>query len=82
MTLGVGKKGFQRIVEFSLFVGLAAWIVVVFLYASGGEAELFPAPFDAQLVDSAPVKWVGVASITAGLVIFVLLWSRLVIHGA
>ena len=47
VTLGVGKKGLQRIVELSFFVGLLIWIVEVLLYALRTEFRLFPAPKEA-----------------------------------
>jgi len=71
ITLGVGKKGLQRIVELSFFVGLIVWIVEVLLYALHTEFRLFPAPLDMQLIDTMPAKLIGVASVIIAFIIFI-----------
>lgn len=71
ITLGVGKKGLQRIVELSFFVGLILWIVEVLLYALHIEFRLFPAPLDMQLIDTMPAKIIGVALIIVAFIIFI-----------
>ncbi|MBN2115765.1 MAG: isoprenylcysteine carboxylmethyltransferase family protein [Anaerolineales bacterium] len=71
ITLGVGKKGLQRIVEIAFFVGLLAWIVEVLLYALHTKSRLFSAPFDTQLVDTMPAKIIGAALAIIALIIFV-----------
>lgn len=71
ITLGVGKKGLQRIVELSFFVGLIVWIVEVLLYAIHTEFRLFPAPLDMQLIDTMPARLIGVALVLIAFVIFI-----------
>ena len=71
IALGVGKKGLQRIVELSFFVGLLVWTIEVLLYALHTEFRLFPAPLDVQLIDTGPVKLIGVALVLVAFVIFI-----------
>lgn len=70
ITLGVGKKGFQRILELSFSVGLTIWIVEVLLYALHTEFRLFPLALDMQLIESIPAKLIGVTLIMVGFTIF------------
>jgi protein-S-isoprenylcysteine O-methyltransferase Ste14 len=71
ISLGVGKQGLQRIVEFSFFVGLIFWSVEVLLYALPTEFRLFPMPLQRQLIDSMPVKLSGVVVVIVSFIIFV-----------
>ncbi|NOX89318.1 MAG: isoprenylcysteine carboxylmethyltransferase family protein [Calditrichaeota bacterium] len=71
ITLGVGKKGLRRIVELSFFVGLIAWIVELLLYALNTKFRLFPAPLNMQLIDSTPVKLIGVVLVIISFIIFI-----------
>ncbi|MFC1974892.1 methyltransferase family protein [Chloroflexota bacterium] len=75
ITLGVGKQGLQRLVELSFFVGLVLWIVEIVLHATHAKVRIFPALFYVQLIDSPPdslsAKFVGMAVIILGFIIFI-----------
>lgn len=71
ITLGVGKKGFKRIVELAFFGGLLVWIIEVLLYALPTEFRLFPAPFHMQLIDSMPAKLIGFVLVNISFIIFI-----------
>jgi protein-S-isoprenylcysteine O-methyltransferase Ste14 len=70
-TLGVGKQGIQQVVEVLFFVGLAAWIVEVFLYALPVEFRLFPGVLSAVLIDSVLAKGIGAVLVVLSFVLFV-----------
>lgn len=72
ITLGIGKKGIQRVIEISFFVGLTVWIIEALLYSLHFEFRIFPSPLDMQLVDSIPAKFIGVVLALFGFVIFIL----------
>jgi len=72
ITLSVGKKGFQRFIEVSFFVGLTVWIIEVLLYSLHFEFRIFPSPLDMQLINSTPAKLIGVSLVAFSFVIFVL----------
>jgi protein-S-isoprenylcysteine O-methyltransferase Ste14 len=71
VALGVGKKGFQRVLEIFLLVGLVAWIVEVLLYAFHAEFRLFPSPLDAAVIDAIPAKLIGAIITTTALLLFI-----------
>lgn len=72
ITLGVGKKWLQRVVELSFFVGLTVWIIEVLLYSLHSEFRIFLSPLDTQLISLTSVKLIGVLLIAFGFVIFIL----------
>jgi protein-S-isoprenylcysteine O-methyltransferase Ste14 len=71
-TLGVAKRGAQRVVELSFLFALAAWLVEIFLYTQPGGVRLFPGPFTMQIIDWVPIKLTGAALIVVGQIIFLL----------
>ena len=71
ISLGIGKKGFRRILELAFFVGMILWIVEVILYALHTEFRLFPAPLDMSLIDTIPAKLIGVGLVLVAFIIFI-----------
>lgn len=71
ITLGAGKKGLQRIVEFSFFVGLLIWMAEVLLYSLHTEFYIFPLPLRTQLIDSLLAKLIGLILVIIGFIIFI-----------
>lgn len=71
ITLGIGKRGVQRVVEILFFIGLAVWIVEVLLYALSAEFHLFPGILSVVLVDSIAASWVGAMLNIVSFVLFV-----------
>ena len=71
ITLGIGKKGVQQVVEILFFVVLVVWIIEVLLYALSAEFHLFPGILSIVLVDSIVVKWVGVVLNIVSFMLFV-----------
>jgi protein-S-isoprenylcysteine O-methyltransferase Ste14 len=71
ITLGVGKQGLQRLIEFSFFVGLVIWIAEVILHASGAKFRIFSPLFYVQLIDSTPAKFIGMVMTITGFIIFI-----------
>jgi len=72
ITIGIGKQGFQKMVEICLSLGLALWVVVVLSFALHFEEKLFPAFINQQLLDERWVKLMGAALLTTSLIIFIL----------
>jgi protein-S-isoprenylcysteine O-methyltransferase Ste14 len=72
IAIGGGKRGLPLAVELIAFAGLVVWLIEVLLYALDAGFRLFPAPLDAQLIDSLPAKIIGVAAVTLGLILFAL----------
>jgi len=72
IAIGGGKKGLVLAVELISFAGLVAWMVEIYLYALHCRFRIFPAPLDTLLIDSDVAKFIGVAIISLGLVIFLL----------
>lgn len=72
IAIGRGKTGIRLFVEVISFLGLAAWIVEILLYALHSSFHLFPASLHAQLINSPAAKVAGAALITVGLIIFIL----------
>ena len=71
IAIGRGKTGLAFIVELLSFVGLATWVVEIFLYALHSNFHFFPAAFHASLIDSIVAKTIGAILITVGLGIFI-----------
>jgi len=72
IAIGGGKKGLALAVELISFGGFAVWMTEIFLYALHSNFRIFPAPLDTLLFDAIPLKFIGVALVTFGLIIFVL----------
>ena len=72
IAIGGGKKGLALAVELISFGGLIVWMTEIFLYALHSNFHIFPAPLDTLLFDSTLLKFIGVALVTFGLIIFVL----------
>src|SRR5688572_20229477 len=70
IAIGGGKKGFRLVFELISFAGLIVWMVEALLYAFHSGFRISPSPFDIELVSSQPVKLIGVALVSLGLVIF------------
>jgi protein-S-isoprenylcysteine O-methyltransferase Ste14 len=72
IVVGRGKKGLAWAIEWLGFAGLLVWMVEILLYAFHARFHIFPAPLDAQLIDSQIAKLIGVAFITLGMIIFMM----------
>ncbi len=70
IAIGGGKKGFRLAFELISFAGLMVWMVELLLYAFPTGFQIFPSPFDMQVVSSKPVKLIGVALVSLGLIVF------------
>ena len=70
-VLGVGKKGFKAVLEFSFLIGLTIWTVELVLIALHLDFHLFPPPLYEDLFDIWLLRWLGVAMIACGFFIFV-----------
>jgi len=69
IVIGGGKKGFLLAVELLFILGLLAWMIEVLLYARHSAFRISPAILDFELVRSFPVKSIGAALVTLGLVL-------------
>lgn len=72
VTIVVGKKGKQRILEITFIIGLLIWIIEVLLYSLPLKFRLFPPILDMQLIDSILARFVGTLMIAIGFVIYAL----------
>lgn len=72
IAIGGGKRGLVLAVELIAFAGLAVWIVEILLSALDSSFHLFPSSLNLQLIDSLAAKFIGVALVTTGLIIFTL----------
>ncbi len=70
VTIVVGKKGKQRILEIIFIIGLLIWIIEVLLYSLHLKFRLFPSILDMQLIDSILARFVGTLMIAIGFVIY------------
>lgn len=70
IVLGAGKTGARRVAELLVPFGLALWIAEVANHALGPRALWLPEGAYEPLFESATAKLVGVALISAGLVLF------------
>lgn len=71
LTLGVGKKGFNRVLELFFFFGLYFWIAEVFLYSIPTGIRLGPPALEVIILDSTIAQTIGVVMVIAGLMLFV-----------
>jgi protein-S-isoprenylcysteine O-methyltransferase Ste14 len=72
IVIGGGKTGLVLVVELLAFAGLALWMVELLLYAFHSSVHIFPPPFDALLIESPIAKWIGVALVSIGILIFIM----------
>ncbi|MDQ5846740.1 MAG: isoprenylcysteine carboxylmethyltransferase family protein [Acidobacteriota bacterium] len=72
IVIGGGKEGVVLVVELLAFAGLVVWMIELLLYAFHSSVHIFPSPFDAILVDSPIAKWIGVALVSVGILIFIM----------
>ena len=72
IAIGGGKRGLVLAVELIAFAGLAVWMVEILLSALDSSFHLFPSSLNLQLIDSLAAKFIGVALVTTGLIIFTL----------
>ena len=72
IAIGGGKRGLLLAVELIAFAGLVVWMIEVILYGFHSALRIFPSPLDAPLINSLPVKIIGVALVTLGLILFAL----------
>jgi len=72
ITIGTGKSGLNKFIEFGLLVGLTLWVVVVLAYALHFEKRLFPAFVNKLSFDWRFPKLAGLVLLTCGFVIFLL----------
>src|SRR5687768_15329299 len=70
IAIGGGKKGLRLAFELISFGGLLLWMIEVLLYAFHSGFRVFPWPFDMQLVNSQPLKVIGIVLTSVGLFVF------------
>jgi protein-S-isoprenylcysteine O-methyltransferase Ste14 len=70
-SLGVGKRGFQQVVEVLFFAGLCVWMAEVLLYALSAPVRLRHGILSVELVDAAAARAGGAALIVLSLALFV-----------
>jgi protein-S-isoprenylcysteine O-methyltransferase Ste14 len=71
ITLGVGKQGYQQIIEILFFFGLLLWMFEVVNHALNLNIQTLPSIFYVQLVDSNVVRMIGAMMIVVGFGIFI-----------
>lgn len=71
ITLGVGKRGCQQIVEILFFFGLLLWMLEIAIHAFNVNIQILPSIFYIQLIDSNLAKLIGVTMVVVGLGIFI-----------
>ncbi len=71
-TIIIGKKGMRFLVELFMFAGIVLWGIEVFLRASHLDLRILPPILYIRLIDSIPIKFIGVISVIAGFVIYTL----------
>lgn len=71
IVIGGGKTGFRLVIELLAFTGLVLWITEMLLYAFHSTFHIFPAPLDQVLIDSPNARWIGVALVTIGALVFI-----------
>ncbi len=72
VTIVIGKKGIQRVLEISFIIGLIIWVIEVLLYSLHLEFHIFPSFLDIQLINSISAKFIGIVTISFGFVIYAL----------
>lgn len=72
LVLGVGKAGFQRVLELSFVVGLIIWIIEILIAVFHWEWTIFGGAFTTTILDSVIAKISGMILIVIGFLIFVL----------
>ena len=70
-VLGVGKRGFNAILEMSFFLGLLLWTTEVVTHSLGLRFHFFQNPSYYYLFDAVPLKIAGVFLCCIGLFFFV-----------
>ena len=71
VTLGVGKRGYQKIVEISFFIGLFLWMIEIGIRALNLNIQILPSIFYVQVINSDIARNIGVLMILAGFGIFI-----------
>ncbi len=72
IAIGRGKKGFSLAFELIAFAALLIWMLEVVLHALHSTFHAFPAVLEWQLFASVTARGIGVALVTAALVLFAL----------
>lgn len=72
LALGVGKKGFERILEIFFVLGLLVWTLEVVCHSLHLKLHLFPSAFYIELPKFVLMKTAGTILMAAGLIIFVM----------
>jgi hypothetical protein len=71
VKLALTGKGWQGLLEVSLFAAVNIWIIEVLAYSLGLPFRLFPYPFTLELVSSIPVSMGGVVLVVSGFIFFI-----------
>ncbi len=72
IAIGGGKRGLLLAIELMAVAGLVTWMFEVLSYALHFRFRIFPSALDAQLIESLPAKFFGVALVSLGVIIFAL----------
>lgn len=72
IVIGRGTEGSWRIVEVLALASLLLWMTEVVLHAAHSRFDLFPSRLDVGLLNTQPVRIVGVMLAGGGLIIFIL----------
>jgi protein-S-isoprenylcysteine O-methyltransferase Ste14 len=70
IVIGGGKKGLRLAVELLSFSSMIVWVIEVLLYACHSSFRIFPSPLDMPLISSQPLKLIGAALASVGLIVF------------
>jgi len=73
----IRNKGTQRFLGITVVTIINVWVAILLVYILHPEIEFLPFPLDLVLVDTTPVKIIGISLICLGLVIYIAAWVSL-----
>ena len=73
----IRNKGTQRFLGITVVTIINVWVAILLVYILHPEIEFLPFPLDLILVDTTPVKIIGISLICLGLVIYIAAWVSL-----
>jgi protein-S-isoprenylcysteine O-methyltransferase Ste14 len=73
----IRNKGVHRFLGITVITIINVWVAILLVYVLHPEIEFLPFPLDLVLVDTTPVKIIGISLICLGLVIYIAAWVSL-----
>ena len=71
------NKGIQRFLGIAVVTIINVWVAILLVYILHPEIEFLPFPLDLVLVNTTPVKTIGISLICLGLAVYIAAWVAL-----